>query len=133
MVCIYCAGQTRVTNSRLQKRQNQVWRRRNCQECDAMFTTLEAADLFSAVVATKDRQQQPFSRDTLFISIYEACRHRKSAVNDAAGLTNTVLQHLYPLIQDAALQISDIVRVTTQVLTRYDKAAAVQYAAYHPL
>lgn len=74
---------------------------------------------------------QPFSRDTLFISIYEACRHRKSAVSDATSLIRTILGKLIPLVQDATLQRDQIVQITAEVLRRFDKAAATAYQAYH--
>ena len=66
MVCIYCGGETKVTNSRLQKRNNQVWRRRQCLECKGVFTTHEAVDLSSALLIDKSGAPEPFISDLLF-------------------------------------------------------------------
>jgi len=134
MICIYCGGKTRVANSRLQKRSNQTWRRRNCKACQGVFTTVEATDLLSSLLYEKGKTHiQPFSRDKLFISIYEACKHRKDAADAATALTTTIIGKLLPQIKNAALQRNDITSVTSEVLNRFDKVAGVQYGAYHPL
>jgi transcriptional repressor NrdR len=134
MNCIYCGGSTKVVNSRPQKRLQQVWRRRQCQSCQAVFTTLEAAALGgSLIVRRQDSSVQPFSRDTLFASILKACGHRSEAVNDAGALTATIIARLQNEAQTAALDVTRVIATTLEVLQRFDEAAAVQYRAYHRL
>lgn len=131
MVCIYCGGATGVTNSRSQKRTNSTWRRRTCQDCQATVTTTEKIDLGTAIAVVDETASKPFSRDKLFISIFESCKHREDAPVAASQLTDTILGLLYPLISGGALQ-KDAVRETTgQVLARFDPAAGVHYQAYH--
>jgi len=73
MVCIYCSGDTQVINSRLQKRPNQVWRRRKCLECGATFTTHElAAYEGSWRVKSSSAGLQPFNKNKLFLSLYKS-------------------------------------------------------------
>jgi transcriptional repressor NrdR len=132
MVCIYCGHDTKVSNSREQKRLNQVWRRRNCLSCGAIFTTVEAAARERAfVVKSQAKHPQPFSRDKLFISIYESLKHRSTALRDAAALTDTVIGKLLQTNVDGTILRADIVDLTSAILKRFDKAAAVHYAAYH--
>ncbi len=133
MVCVYCGNKTQVSNSRLQKRGNNVWRRRTCTDCQATFTTLEKIDLDSAIVIVDKTVHTPFSRDKLFVSIMNSCKHRKTAIGDASGLTDTIISLLYPLITNASLDLAEVRTVTLQVLSRFDKAAAVQYEAFHPV
>lgn len=133
MKCIYCGGETQVTNSRLQKKLNAVWRRRKCQSCQGLFTTLEGADYHSSLLFKSDENRvEPFQRDILFISIYEACKHRKGAPGAASALTDTVLGRLRSKIHDATLLRANVISVTAEVLKRYDKAAHTAYLAYHP-
>lgn len=133
MVCIYCGSETQVTNSRLQKRVNQVWRRRQCSKCGSNFTTHEVADLGSTVVVRYSAKKLvPLSRDKLFLSIFESCKHRPKAVDDATALSQTVISQLLPHAQKGTVERDVIVAVTTAVLERFDKAAATMYAAYHP-
>jgi|SRR3989344_8181370 len=133
MVCIYCSGLTRVTNSRPQKRVNQIWRRRVCLNCANIFSSTEVVDLTGTVVVKSKSDLEPFSRDKLLLSIYSACGHRKDAVTASSALTATVISKLMPMINSATLNRDDVVRVVTEVLKRFDKAASVQYKAYHPL
>jgi transcriptional regulator NrdR family protein len=134
MVCIYCASSTQVSNSRLQKRANQVWRRRQCTQCGSNFTTHEIADYGSTIaVEYSPKKLVPFSRDLLFISIFDSCKHRKSALADASALTLTIIGKLTDLVEDGLLDRDAIVTVATTVLERFDIVAATMYAAYHPM
>ena len=134
MVCIYCSGETHVTNSRLQKKTNTVWRRRKCLSCQGLFTSLEGIDYpTSLLFKHSEKRAEPFQRDILFVSVYESCRHRKQAVAQAAALTDTVLGRLRSKIHEASLTRDDVISVTADVLRRFDKAAYSAYLAYHPL
>jgi transcriptional regulator NrdR family protein len=133
MVCIYCGAETSVTNSRKQIRKNDVWRRRVCDQCQATVTTIEKINLETALVVTSQNAHERFSRDRLFISIYESCKHRNDAQRSATALTDTVIALLYPLIHDASITRADIVKTTVDVLHHFDKPASVHYKAFHPV
>jgi len=134
MVCIYCGSTTSVTNSRLQKRVNQVWRRRQCQKCGSNFTTHEVADLGSTIVVQRGtRQLVPFSRDLLFVSVYESLKHRIKALEDATAITQTIIGEVVHHAPAGKLERDVLVAVAQAVLERFDKTAGTMYAAYHPL
>lgn len=134
MICIYCGGKTSVVNSRGQRRSNQTWRRRQCQNCQAVFTSVEAVDLPSSLVFKRSpKHSERFQRDKLFVSVYESCKHRKDAAEASTALTATILGKLLHKIESATLDRVQVISVTTEVLRRFDKAAAVQYQAYHPI
>ncbi len=133
MVCVYCSHPTKVINSRLQKKANQVWRRRQCVLCKAVFTTLEGVDVAQALRVRKGKRSEPFSRDALLLSVYDSLRHRKTATADATALTGTILGHLYPFIKNASLERYEIVKTTIETLRHFDAAAATHYAAFHTL
>lgn len=131
MVCIYCGNPTKVINSRTQKRLNQKWRRRQCINCGAILTTIEQIEMTSALRVKSNKQYEPFLRDELFLSIYEAVRHRKRALEDAIGLTETVLSSLTPS-GDASVDREHIVSEASKVLKRFDLVGAALYEALHP-
>ena len=133
MVCIYCGGPTHVTNSRSQKRSNATWRRRSCEKCLAVCTTIEVIDLSTAIVVTGSKRPSPFSRDKLFVSIYDSCKHRKDAQTSATLLTDTIIKQLHPLIDNASVSSSTIRDITLKTLGRFDTVAGVHYGAYHPV
>lgn len=132
MVCIYCGGKTQVINSRPQKRTNQVWRRRECRQCQAVFTTGEAVDYSAAwVVQNKANAIAPFSRDKLLMSIHKSVQHRTTAVTDAGDLADTVIHTLVRMRPGATITSSQLVQIIQVVLNRFDTAASVHYAAFH--
>ena len=132
MVCIYCGHATSVSNSRQQKRSNATWRRRTCKHCLAVFTTIETIDLSTAILVTDSKLHTPFSRDKLFVSIYDSCKHRKDAQTSASMLTDTIIKQVYPLVKDASIPLSTLRTITANTLQRFDTASGVHYAAYHP-
>ncbi len=134
MVCLYCGGKTRITNSRPQKRSLSTWRRHNCLSCRATFTTQERVDLaLSVTFIGQNGKVSPFSRETLLQSLYESLKHRPHALTDAFDLTDTVINKLLPRVSHGSLKRDNLVKTAHQVLQRFDKAAAVQYRAYHPI
>lgn len=134
MICIYCGGKTGITNSRPQKRSHSTWRRHHCPQCGATFTTQERVDL-AASVAFVDAKgvDRPFLRETLLQSLYESLGHRRQALSEALSLTDTVINKLLPQVNQAALNRDVVAQTAHQVLSRFDKAAAVHYQAYHPI
>lgn len=131
MNCVYCGHDTRVTNSRPQKRINGIWRRRLCSTCDAIFSTSEAVDYSKSFKFKRSSDLEPFSRDCLYISLYESLRHRKTAIDDASALTDTILQTIAARLTTAVVDRTSVITVATQILDRFDPAAATHYRAYH--
>lgn len=99
-----------------------------------MFSTIEAPDTsLSITVRASSNDLEPFIRDRLFISLYESLGHRKSALMDATGLTNTILTLVYALSENAVIERDVIVTIVISVLERFDVVAATHYKAYHPV
>jgi transcriptional regulator NrdR family protein len=100
-----------------------------------VFTSIESTDLASALrVQQTATQLEPFVRDKLFLSIYESCRHRPTALRDAANITQLVINRL--LVQHdhhGLLKRQDIITATAKALKPFDRAAVTAYLAYHPL
>lgn len=135
MVCIYCGNNTQVTNSRLQKRSNQVWRRRRCLNCQAVFTTLEAIDLPSTLLVVSGASTAPataFLPDMLYEAVSAALRGHNSRYIAAREVTNTVIKQLLQLSEIPLLQTKQISQETAKVLKRFDAQAYLRYVAEHP-
>jgi transcriptional repressor NrdR len=132
MVCTYCGADTQVVNSRPQKRSNAIWRRRRCLHCRAICTTYESVDLAAALAVTdKTGVEQPFSRDKLFLSIWQACGNAPDAVATASALTETMVARLTVLARDGQLDAPSIARQTAAVLKRFQPLVALRYASMH--
>lgn len=132
MVCIHCDSNTSVINSRPQKRLNQIWRRRRCDSCEAVFTTEETAQYSAAwMVSGPNGTLQPFSRDKLFISINKSLQHRKASISDAGALTDTVIIKLALQAKNSTIKVASITQTAQVALNRFDKAASSHYQAFH--
>jgi transcriptional regulator NrdR family protein len=132
MVCVYCNSPTKVVNSRHQKRSNSTWRRRKCLVCSAIVSSVESIDLQTCIQFSQNKHTTPFIREKLFISVYESCRHRPTALIDAIGLTTTIiaksLEHPNSL---GTITRTDLISTTYATLKKFDSVAATYYAAYH--
>jgi transcriptional regulator NrdR family protein len=132
MVCVHCGSKTSVVNSRHQKRLNQVWRRRRCRGCSAVFSTEETATYSGAwTVQDASGGLQPFSRDKLLLSLHRSLQHRPDALSAAAALTDTVIKKLLTLVENGRLEAQQIKNTVQVALNRFDKAASTHYAAFH--
>jgi transcriptional regulator NrdR family protein len=134
MVCIQCGNKTSVINSRLQHRNNNVWRRRKCLSCNLIFTTLERANLESSwIVMNKSGGHAPFLEDKLLISIYLSCLHRETALTDARQLTDTVIKKLKTKTLNSRLDSKTIAQTAIVALNRFDSVSSSYYAARHSI
>jgi transcriptional repressor NrdR len=132
MVCIYCGGETKVVNSRLQKRNNQVWRRRHCLACQSVFTTHEAMELESALLVDKAGRLEPFLPDLLLKELMLALQDRKDAYTASREVLGTVVRKLLTLPQKPVFFPKDISSSAAGVLKRLDHRAYLRYQAEHP-
>jgi transcriptional repressor NrdR len=132
MVCPYCHHKTQVLNSRLQRRNNQTWRRRRCIGCNSIFTSHEAVDYSSAFSVRHEDGFQPFLTDKLRYSLVVALKHRKDCYNEAGELTQTIIKRLLTLESSPAFTRRQISQTTTDVLKKFDQRAWHRYRADHP-
>ena len=130
MFCIYCGNRTQVTNSRLQRRKNSTWRRRECLACKKTTTSVEFNDLSRSITVLNNGHKSPFERDKLFVSIYKSLQHRDDAQRDATAICDTVINSLKFSPTEPVLSI-DIIKTVHQVLKRFDTASATHYKAFH--
>lgn len=61
-----------VSNSRPTKDNTQIWRRRHCTYCKALFTTHEIIDLSHLIVLKKSGQPERYNHMKLYTGLYRA-------------------------------------------------------------
>jgi transcriptional regulator NrdR family protein len=134
MFCINCFNPTTtVTNSRPNKKQPLVWRRRKCAKCDTTFTTYERPSLAeNKPIQLPGGKNETFNLGKLILSISRAFTHSpQEAEYSTLWLAQTVEDTLSS--QRELITPEDIEATTHDVLRRFDELAAVQYAAQHHL
>ena len=75
---------------------------------------------------------EPFSRDQLFLSVYDSCKHRSAAVDDATALVHIIVAQVLAGQQNGIIRRQHVVETAHTALKRFDQAAATMYLAYHP-
>lgn len=132
MICINCFhAKTKVTNSRRHKKQPTVWRRRQCPDCQTIFTSYERPALDDQLVHG-EQTSRPFYIGKLTISIAESFQHDpEKASLDSFHLAQTVEMKLLLAKQTITTQL--IAETTHQTLQHFDPIAGLQYAIKHQL
>jgi len=132
MVCIHCGANSKVTNSRPHRRNQLIWRRRQCLNCGRIWSSYETSDPSTLIVVkSKDDQLVPFDRDKLFVSIYNSCQHRVQPIKDTSALCATIMPAVYKAQVDGVIGHQQLIHIVAQTLSRFDQAATVHYQAFH--
>jgi len=132
MVCVFCSSETQVVNSRRQKRNNQIWRRRQCLSCMAVFTTHEALDTTTTLIVDSRGSAGPFLPDKLYTEVLLALQDRPDCYTAAREVTNTVINKLLKLPEKPVFKASQISAAAGDVLKRLDRRAYLRFIAEHP-
>lgn len=132
MMCLYCGGETKVTNSRHQRRNNHVWRRRQCLTCNSVFTTHESVEISSSLSVRQADTLVPFLPDLLLKDLMLALQDRKDAYTACGEILSTTVRNLLKLPQKPVYSTSDISKTTADVLKKFDKRAHLRFVAEHP-
>ena len=79
MKCPYCNNDdTRVIDSRVTEEGNVVRRRRQCEKCDARFSTQEQIEILNLVVKKKDGRNEEYKKEKIGEAITRAANKRLS-------------------------------------------------------
>ena len=119
-------------NSRGQKRSNQVWRRRRCLSCKAVFTSHEAIDYSSALLVSRPKGTEPFIEDLLYNDILKALKGRRDRLSAAREVTSTVIKALLKQPEKPLYEPQKISRLAGGVLSRLDRQAYLRFVSEHP-
>lgn len=74
---------------------------------------------------------EPFLRDKLLLSVYDSLKHRKTAIEDATALIDTIWVQLLPHFSNGSIATEKIIKTIGPILERFDTAASVHYQAFH--
>jgi transcriptional repressor NrdR len=92
MHCPFCrASDTRVLDSRSADDGTAIRRRRQCQQCERRFTTVEQVTL---AVLKRSGTTEPFSREKVIAGVRKACQGRPVGEDDLARLSQQVEDRL---------------------------------------
>lgn len=85
----------------------------------------------TSILVDRNGALEGFNRDVLLLSIYDALKHRESALYDAQELAHTITANALKTATDSVIARADLIKEALQVLERFDNTAATMYRAYH--
>lgn len=132
MVCYKCGGETEVFNSRNQKRNNQIWRRRKCKTCNFSFTTHEAIYLPALFNVSRGEAVEPFTPDMLLGELMIVLRDKPRPYEAARELCATITRNVLKNASDGLILAPSISFEAGKALKRFNRQAWLRYMAEHP-
>jgi transcriptional repressor NrdR len=93
MYCPFCnAIDTKVTDSRLIRENNQIRRRRECLDCKERFTTYESAELTLPRVIKQDGRRDVFNEEKLRAGMLRALQKRPISLEQVETALSRILR-----------------------------------------
>ena len=131
MLCPFCKSEdTQVKDSRPSEDGTAIRRRRQCNRCDARFTTFERVQLREVSVIKKDGSKALFDRDKLAKSFNVALRKRDIAPERIDVDINEIVKKLESTGEpDVASEY--IGSLVMKALSKLDKVGYIRYASVY--
>ena len=131
MLCPFCKSEdTQVKDSRPSEDGTAIRRRRQCNSCDARFTTFERVQLREVTVIKKDGNKALFERDKLAKSFQIALRKRDVDSYRIDLEINEIVRKLESTGEpDVASEY--IGSLVMKALSKLDKVGYVRYASVY--
>ena len=129
MRCPYCgSADSKVTDSRMVE--NGIRRRRECQQCQARFTTYERIQVAALMVTKQDNRREEFDREKLAAGIRKACTKRPVPSRTVENLVEDIETEIHHLGQ-AEVATSTLGRMVMDRLKVLDRVAYIRFASVY--
>jgi len=126
--CPFCRHHdTRVLDSRAADDGAVIRRRRQCQQCDRRFTTVEQVSL---AVLKSSGTTEPFSRDKVVAGVRKACQGRPVSDTDLARLGQQV-EEVIRATGAAEVPSHEVGMATLPPLRELDEVAYLRFASVY--
>ena len=131
MHCPFCQAQdTKVIDSRLDGDGSQIRRRRECELCQARFTTFETADLALPRIIKSDGERQPFNGTKLKAGMLRALEKRPLSSEEVDAVFGNVLTQIRQL-GEREIPSRMLGEIVMKSLKSIDQVAYVRFASVY--
>ena len=128
MKCMFCNGQTKVTNKR--DVGNLTRRRRECLKCKRRFTTYEEPEFKEILVIKKDGGRAVFDREKIKRGIITACEKRPIGIDKISK----IVQHIEAKLRDSnkkEIKSKTLGEMVMKELKKIDQVAYIRFASVY--
>lgn len=131
MKCPFCGKlNTRVVDSRPDKVDFQVRRRRECRKCSKRFTTHEKFVQVPITIIKKDGRREDFNREKVLNGIKKACEKRAISINLIEETVDTIERDLRDA-KEREIPANLVGEKIIKALKKIDDVAYVRFASVY--
>ncbi len=131
MKCPFCGKlNTRVIDSRPDKIDFQVRRRRECRKCSGRFTTHEKFVQVPIIIVKKDGRREDFNREKVLSGIKKACEKRAISINLIEDTVDTIERDLRKT-NEREIPAKLVGEKIIKALKKIDDVAYVRFASVY--
>ena len=131
MRCPFCKAQdSKVVDSRTLMDGAMIRRRRECESCQARFTTYERLERMPWKVIKKDGRREDYDRSKVMKGITTACEKRPISVPQIEALVHSVEEELEELSKQE-VTTKEIGELVMRKLQELDDIAYVRFASVY--
>lgn len=131
MLCPYCNhSETRVVDSRETQEGRAIRRRRECEKCDARFSTYEEVEIFRLLVVKKDGHKEEYDKTKIEKGLRRAFEKRPQAEEKIEKILGEIEYTLHEK-QVAEIPSRDIGALIMDKLKEVDEVAYIRFASVY--
>lgn len=131
MKCPSCKRQgVRVLDSRPDKLDCEIRRRRECQECNHRFTTYERIEQLPIIIVKKDNRREEFNRIKILAGIQKACEKRAISTDLIEEVVNIIERNLRDT-NESEISSNLVGEEIMKALKKLDAVAYVRFASVY--
>ena len=131
MKCPSCnSSNSKVIETRASKDNSSTRRRRECEECQFRFTTVETILLQLPSVIKKNGEKEAFSQAKILKGLKAACSKRPVTPEQLAGIVKQIV-HWAEQLKESEISSREIGIIALQELKNIDKVASIRFASVH--
>jgi len=127
MKCIFCGGDTHVTDKRESPKGTR--RRRECLKCKRRFTTYERPEQKEIMIVKKDGRKELFSREKLKAGIMRACEKRPISPEKIDRIVDNIEEKLRKKRKE--VKSEEIGKIIINKLRKLDTVAYIRFASVY--
>ena len=131
MVCPFCGhGDTKVVDSRDTNDGRAIRRRRECEKCQARFSTYEEMEIMRLTVIKRDGSKQEYDRKKIEIGIRKALEKRPVS-DEKIGKTIGDIEYEIQSRESNEITSRDIGKMILKKLKELDEVAYLRFASVY--
>lgn len=131
MRCPKCSyTKSSVIDSRQAEEGTTIRRRRECEQCQARFTTFERIEDMPLLVIKKDGTREQFSREKILNGIIQSAQKRPVSISDIEGVVYSIEQSIRT-DYDSEVPSTVIGNLVMDELAELDEITYVRFASVY--